>query len=79
MPDLVSQTPDLNIPLTGSNAIVPVGLVNSRINQLDGGTDGDADSSGESMIETLKRQKRGTTKQNAKSAGAATSSSRRAQ
>ena len=43
MPDLVSQTPDLNIPLTGSNAIVPVGLVNSRINQLDGGTDGDAE------------------------------------
>ena len=77
--DPVSLTPDLNILLMGSSAIVPVGIVNSRINKLDGGTDGGADSSDGSMIETLKRQKRGTTKQNAKSAGAATSSSRRAQ
>lgn len=50
------QTPDLNIPLTGSTAIVPAGLVNSRVNQLDG----TVDSGGESMIETLKKQRRGT-------------------
>jgi len=79
MPDPMSQTPDLNIPLMGSNTIVPVGIVNSRINQLDGGVDGGADSGGESMIETLKRQKRGNTKQTARSAGAADRSSRRAQ
>jgi hypothetical protein len=50
-----TQTPDLNIPLQISNAIVPVGLVNSCVNQLDVS----AESSGGSMIETLKKQKRG--------------------
>jgi len=77
--DPVSLTPDLNIPLMGSSAIVPVGIVNSRINKLDGGTDGGADSSDGSMIETLKSRKRGNTKQNARSAGAVNSSSHRAQ
>jgi len=55
------QTPDLNVPAEASNAIVPVGLVSSRLNQLDGGSE----KSGESMVEMLKKQKRGTTSQNA--------------
>lgn len=70
-----TQTPDLNIPLTGSNAIVPIGLVKSRVSQLDGGSE----SSGGSMIETLTKQKRSDTNQNARSAAAADGSSRRAQ
>ena len=47
---------DLSVPLEGPSAIVPAGLVNSRVNQLDAS----ADNSGESMIETLKKQKRGS-------------------
>ena len=31
----VTQTLDLNIPIGGSSVIVPVGLVNSMVNQLD--------------------------------------------
>jgi hypothetical protein len=73
--ELTLMTLDLNIPLSSSNAIVPVGLVNARVQQMDG----DVDNSGGSMIETLKKQKRGTTNQKAKSAGAASSSPRRAQ
>lgn len=68
-----AQTPDLNIPLAGSSAIVPAGLVNSRVSQLDAS----GDNSGGSMIETLKKQKRGTT-QNARSAATACGSPRRA-
>lgn len=49
----VAQTPDLNIPAGESNALVPVGLVTSRVNQLDASSE----SGGESMIETLKKQK----------------------
>jgi len=33
------QTPDLNAPPENSNAIVPAGLVNSRVNQLDTSSD----------------------------------------
>ena len=64
-----TQTLDLNIPLAGSNAIVPIGLVNSRVSQLDA----NVDSSSDSMIETLKKQKRGYTP-NARLAVAASSS-----
>jgi hypothetical protein len=45
------QTPDLNIPLAGSNVIVPTGLVNSRVNQLDGSVE----RNGGSMTRTLKK------------------------
>jgi hypothetical protein len=62
----VTQTPNLNIPIGGSSALVPAGLVNSRVNQLDAG----ANSDGSSMIETLKKQKRGNNL-NARSAAAA--------
>jgi hypothetical protein len=65
----VIQTPDLNVPLAESNAIVPAGLVNSRVSQLDGSED----NSGGSMIETLKKQKRVNT-QHATSAATASSS-----
>jgi hypothetical protein len=33
------QTPDLNFPAVGSDAIIPLGLVNSRVNKLDGSTE----------------------------------------
>lgn len=69
-----TQTLELNIPLEGSTAIVPIGLVNSRVSQLGG----NEESSGGSMIETLKKQKHGTN-QIARSAAAAVSSPRRAQ
>lgn len=70
-----AQTPDLNIPLQGSSAIVPVGLVNSRVNQIDGSAEHGSDN----MIETLKKQKRGDFSQNATSAAAAKGSPRRVQ
>lgn len=66
------QTLDLNIPLAGSSAIVPVGLVNSRVNQLDASMD----SSGDSIIEKLKKQKRSNNTQNARSAATARGSPR---
>lgn len=71
----VTQTPDLNIPLGASSALVPAGLVNSRVSQLDAG----ADSGGSSMLETLKKQKRGTNNNNAGSVAVAESIPRRAQ
>lgn len=40
-------TPDLNLPAGASNAIVPVGLVNSRVNQIDGSSDGGGGSAEE--------------------------------
>lgn len=68
------QTPDLNIPV-GANAIIPVGLVNSRVNQLRG----NSDCSGGSVEEAAKKQRRGSLSQNANSAAAAGGSPRRAQ
>jgi preprotein translocase subunit SecF len=70
----VTQTPNLNIPIGGLSAIVLVGVVNSRVNQLDMS----ADCSGGSMIEMLKKQKRSNT-QNARSAATVSDSPRRAQ
>lgn len=74
MPGETDQTLDLNLPVD-SNAIVSVGLVNSRVSQLDG----DTEASGESMIEKLKKQKRSGSNQQARSATAADDSPRRAQ
>jgi len=72
-PARVVQTPDLNISIGGgSNALIPAGLVSSRVNQLDGA----GDSGGNSMIEILKRQKRGNN-QHEGSAAAASDSPRR--
>jgi hypothetical protein len=68
-------TPDLNLPPEGSKAIVPVGLVNSRVSQLGGGSE----SSTGSLEETIKKQRRGNSSQNARSAVAARGSPRRAQ
>jgi hypothetical protein len=67
--------PDLNVPV-GSNAIVPARLVNSRVYQLDMGM---KSSSGGSLEESLKKQRRGNLTQNARSAAAAKDSPRRAQ
>ncbi|XP_021321277.1 uncharacterized protein LOC8064944 [Sorghum bicolor] len=69
------QTPDLNVPVNNTSAIVPVGLVISRVSQLDG----DTESSGGSLEETVKKQKRGGSSNIARSAMAAGSSPRRAQ
>ena len=66
-----TQMPDLNIPLGASNALVPVGLVTSRVSQIG------ASDSGGSMIETLKKQRRGNS-QIEGSAAAASGSPRRA-
>jgi hypothetical protein len=55
------HTPDLNVPV-GSNAIVPAGLVNSRVYELDTGTES---SSGGSLEESMKKQRQGSLTQNA--------------
>jgi hypothetical protein len=68
------HTPDLNEPAV-SNAIVPIGLVNSRVSQLDTGTE----SSSGSLEENLKKQRRGSLTNIARSAAAASDSPRRAQ
>lgn len=34
-----SMAPDLNLPVTGSSVLVPVGIVSARVNQLDGNQD----------------------------------------
>lgn len=68
------QTPDLNEPVY-SNAIIPIGLVNSRVNQLDTCSE----NSGGSVEENLKKQGRGSLSNNARSAAAASGSPRRAQ
>jgi hypothetical protein len=57
------QTMDLNIPATGSNAIIPI---NSRVSQLDG----DSQSSGGSLREAIKKQRRGSISHNARSTSA---------
>lgn len=69
-----THTPDLNLPPGGASTLVPAGLVNSRVSQLDGS----GESSSGSMAEILKKQKRGNS-QSAGSAAAAGSSPRRAQ
>ena len=50
----ITQTPDLNLPVDPASAIIPSGLVNSRVQELGG----NSESNGESMIETLKKQRR---------------------
>ena len=49
----ITQTPDLNLPVDPASAIIPSGLVNSRVQELGG----NSESNGESMIETLKKQR----------------------
>ena len=73
--DPTLQTPDLNVPAEVSNAIVQIGLVNSRVSQLDGASE----TSGDSMLEMLKKQKRSTNSQNARLAVAFKDSPRRTQ
>lgn len=65
---------DLNNPPVGSNALVPVGMVSARVNQMDVEGDGSRDS----MLEKLKKQRRGSNS-HARSAAAADGSPRRAQ
>jgi hypothetical protein len=68
------HTPELKMP-GGPNAIVPAGLVSSRVNQLVSETE----STSGSLEETLKKQRRGSLTLVARSAAAADDSPRRAQ
>jgi hypothetical protein len=68
-------TPDLNLPTVDSTALVPAGLVSSRVSQLVR----DQEEGVESKEELLKKQKMCPTTNVARSAAAATGSPRRAQ
>jgi hypothetical protein len=68
-------TPDLNLPTVDSTALVPAGLVSSRVSQLVR----DQEEGVESKEELLKKQKMCPTTNVAGSAAAATGSPRRAQ
>lgn len=73
----MSQTPDLNLPVDDMSALVPSGLVSSRVNQLGGAwgtTEGEED-----LEEMLEKQKRTTQTTDERSAAAARGSPRRAQ
>jgi hypothetical protein len=73
--EMGNHTLDLNMPVGGlSNALVSVGLVSSRVSQMDGSVD----VGGGSMVEGAKKQKRGTN-QVVGSAAAADGSPRRQQ
>lgn len=71
-----SLMPDLNVPAPESAAIVPVGLVTERVNQL-GKNAGDV-GAGVSEV-SPKKQKRSKSQTNVTSAAAVSSSPRRAQ
>ncbi|CAN6272978.1 unnamed protein product [Urochloa humidicola] len=72
-----SHTPDLNLPLTDVTAVVPAGLVSSRVSQLAGSQ---KNLEGEDVSEELiKKQRRSTNTIEARSAAAADGSPRREQ
>jgi len=69
-----TTAPDLNLPMD-TTALVPAGLVSSRVNQLAGTRDGNEDG----QTEVPKKQKCSTNSDDARSAAAVDDSSRRAQ
>lgn len=71
-----SQTPDLNLPMVDTTALVPAGLVIDRVNQLAHNAGG---GGGMTSEELSKKQRRCNNQNDAKSAAAANSSPRRAQ
>jgi hypothetical protein len=71
-----SVTPDLNVPAPESAALVQVGLVAERVNQL-GKNGGEVDANVSEV--SPKKQKRSKSHSNARSAAAASGSPRRAQ
>ena len=71
-----SLTPDLNLLAVDTSALVPMGLVSDRVNQLD---KTDAKVGMNASVDLTKKQKRSKSQTNARSAAAASSSPRRAQ
>jgi len=63
-----SQVQDLNLPANGCLNVVPMGLVSSRVNRLDGDVDGLCDPA--ASDELMKKQKRNNTQSNARSVAA---------
>ena len=72
-----SLTPDLNLLAVDTSALVPMGLVSDRVNQLDNKTDAKVGMN--ASVDLTKKQKRSKSQTNARSAAAASSSPRRAQ
>ena len=75
VPEIPTTAPDLNLPIMDTTALVPAGLVSSRVNQLAGTRDGNEDG----QTEVPKKQKCSTNSDDARSAAAVDDSSRRAQ
>jgi len=71
----INPAPGLNLPPVNNTALVPAGLVNARVSQLDRGGGGNEDD----MEEMIKKQRRSSTTNIASSAAAAEGSPRRAQ
>jgi hypothetical protein len=74
-----SQTPDLNLPVVNSLAVVPSGLVSSRVNQITGAGERSENAPTATSDELAKKQRRTNTQTCAGSAAAASGSPRRAQ
>ena len=62
------ETPDLNLPVIDTSALVPAGLVNERVNQLARSADGRGVNASE---EIPKKQKRSNTNSEARLEAAA--------
>ena len=71
-----SLTPDLNLLAVDTSALVPMGLVSDRVNQLD---KTDAKVGMNASVDLTKKQKRSKSQTNARSAAAANVSPCRAQ
>lgn len=71
-----SQTPDLNLPAVDTMALVPIGLVADRVNQM--AKQGD-ETGGHASEDMAKKQRRFSNQSHAGSAAAADSSPRQAQ
>jgi hypothetical protein len=69
-------TPDLNLPAVDTSALLPMGLVSDRVNQLD---KTDAEVGMNASVDLAKKQKRSKSQTNARCAAAASSSPRQAQ
>jgi hypothetical protein len=71
-----SLTPDLNLPAVDTSALVPMGLVSDRVNQLD---KTDAEVGMNASVDLAKKQERSKSQTNARSAAAVSSSPCRTQ
>lgn len=71
-----SLTPDLNLPAVDTSALLPMGLVSDRVNQLD---KTDAEVGMNASVDLAKKQKRSKSQTNARCAAAVSSSPCQAQ